>query len=67
MIGAKACCRDCRFVEILTAGTTRMTCHRFPPRGESNFPIVYGQDWCGEFQRKAAEGAVGVSNREDLR
>jgi hypothetical protein len=51
-------CKDCSWFELSHQGvgfTEIGRCHRMPPSmlnkltGNDEFPLVSGQDWCGEF------------------
>lgn len=52
-------CSTCRFVEVVVTyedddapedlGTPETICRRFPPMGDG-WPVVLGDDWCGEFR-----------------
>ena len=47
-------CETCRFY----VGASHGDCHRYPPRRDDGFPIVYPDVWCGEWQPRTIEPAL---------
>lgn len=53
-------CMHCKFGQFEQrhdADRDHWHCHRFPPTRHteawhSNYPLVYSDDWCGEFKAK---------------
>lgn len=56
-------CDNCKYYEEYNEESINGLCHRFPPqvypehpdrthdRSSSKQPEVYGDDWCGEFEK----------------
>jgi len=44
-------CSKCKHSVERNGGAGTFDCHRYPPEGLTEWPIVRHDDWCGEFSR----------------
>jgi len=44
-------CNQCKFADERKGNWGTYDCHRYPPEGLTEWPIVREDDWCGEFSR----------------
>lgn len=63
-------CSGCRYAVERNGGAGTFDCHRYPPEGLTEWVIVRGDDWCGEYSpvpessdRNAAETIMNAWNK----
>ena len=50
-------CRECRFAERLEEAMRCRRCAPRPGQERNEWPIVWHDDWCGEFESKSDKNA----------